>query len=176
LKLKGCRLPKERLVGKQGQGLEIEMGTILPRFLLGTSAVYNGIAEAALNATVAHAKGRKLAHTGDALSMLPVLRSKIATMRIALDASVAFMHVAAEAMQRGDSNALVLLLQAKQLACRTSAEVTRMAMECCGGIAFSGALSVDRHFRDAQAGLVMAPSDDILLDLVGRACLELPLM
>jgi alkylation response protein AidB-like acyl-CoA dehydrogenase len=176
LKLNGCRLKKERLVGKQGQGLEIEMGTILPRFLLGTSAVYNGIAEAALNATVAHAKGRKLAHTGDALSMLPVLRSKIATMRIALDASVAFMNVAAEALQRGDSNALILLLQAKQLACRTSTEVTGMAMECCGGIAFSGALSVDRHFRDAQAGLVMAPSNDILLDLVGRASLDLPLM
>lgn len=176
LKLQDCRVGQDRLVGNQGQGLEIEMGTILPRFLLGTSGVYNGIAEAALGATVAHAKGRKLSHTGDALSLLPVLRSKIATMRIAVDASVAFMNVAAEALQRGDAHALVLLLQAKQLACWTSTEVAGLAMECCGGIAFSGALSVDRHFRDAQAGLVMAPSNDMLLDLVGRACLDLPLM
>jgi alkylation response protein AidB-like acyl-CoA dehydrogenase len=176
MNLSKCRIADNRVLGKQGQGLELEMTGILPLFLLGSSAVYNGIAEAALNATTTHLKGRVHKHTGDALVMLPVLRGKVASMKIAVDASVALQSAAAEALDRGDTGALIMLLEAKQLACRTAVEVSTLAMECCGGIAFSGVLSVDRHFRDAQAGVVMAPSNDILLDLVGRAALDLPLM
>jgi isovaleryl-CoA dehydrogenase len=176
LKLQDSKLSLDRMIGKQSQGLEIEMTCILPRFLLGTAAVYNGIAQAALEATLSHVKTRTLAHTGETLNMLPVLRSKLASMKNAIDSSVALMNVAADAFQSGESNALIPLLQAKQLSGRTAIDVTNCAMECCGGIAFSGALSIDRHFRDAQASVVMAPSNDILLDLIGRAALGMPLM
>lgn len=176
MKLDHCKIPKDNLIGNQGQGLELELGSLLPRFLLGTAAVYNGIAEAALTATIEHCTKRVHSHTTEALIMLPVLRGKIAQMKVSVDSSVALMTSAAQAWDSGSATATVSLLEAKQLACRTAVGVTTMAMEVCGGIAYSGTLSVERHFRDAQAGVVMAPTNDVLLDLIGRAVVGLPLM
>jgi alkylation response protein AidB-like acyl-CoA dehydrogenase len=48
-------------------------------------------------------------------------------------------------------------------------------MRACGGAAFSRQLSVERHFRDARAAAVMAPTTDALHDFVAKMLLELPL-
>jgi alkylation response protein AidB-like acyl-CoA dehydrogenase len=49
-------------------------------------------------------------------------------------------------------------------------------MKTCGGAAFSSHLGVERMFRDARAGWVMAPTVDHLEDLVGKALTGLPLL
>lgn len=72
--------------------------------------------------------------------------------------------------------AFVYGLKAKLHACETASEVCRLAMKACGGIAYSGKLSVQRHFRDAHAGKVMALTSDMLLDMVGRSALGMPLL
>jgi alkylation response protein AidB-like acyl-CoA dehydrogenase len=53
--------------------------------------------------------------------------------------------------------------------------VTDLAMKACGGAAFSRQLPVERLFRDARAGWVMAPTADHLNDFIGRALTGLPL-
>jgi len=45
-----------------------------------------------------------------------------------------------------------------------AADVTDLAMKACGGAAFSRQLGVERLFRDARAGWVMAPTADHLLE------------
>ena len=47
--------------------------------------------------------------------------------------------------------------------------ITDTAMRVCGGAAFSEHLQVDRFFRDARAGHVMAPTADVLYDFYGKA-------
>lgn len=176
LKLTDCAVPEENLLGEAGAGLQIEMSSILPRFLLGSASVYNGITEAAFNATINHVKSRVHAHTSESISMLPVLRNKIAQMKVAFDSSAALTKTAAEKFESREADALIVLLEAKQLACASSVQVANMAMDACGGIAYSSALSIERHLRDARAGVVMAPTNDMALDLIGRAALGLPLM
>lgn len=176
MKLENCLVVPEKLIGAQGQGFAIEMSTILPRFLLGAAAVYTGIAEAALASTINHMGSRSHSHSGEKLSMLPVLRNKIARMKVAVDSSTALMLNAAQVWQEGQEGALVMLLESKQLACRTALDVTALAMETCGGTAFTRVLPLERHLRDAQAGVLMAPTNDMLLDLIGRAALGLPLL
>ena len=39
----------------------------------------------------------------------------------------------------------------------------------CGGAAFSKHLDLDRYFRDARAGAVMAPTSDVIQEFIGRA-------
>jgi alkylation response protein AidB-like acyl-CoA dehydrogenase len=48
-------------------------------------------------------------------------------------------------------------------------------MKACGGAAFSGAMSLERNFRDARAASVMAPTSDILYDFIGKALTGIPL-
>ena len=54
-------------------------------------------------------------------------------------------------------------------------EVTDAAMRVCGGAAFSKHLGIERAFRDARAGGVMAPTADVLYDFYGRALCGLEL-
>jgi hypothetical protein len=44
-----------------------------------------------------------------------------------------------------------------------------------GGWAFGRRGCLERNFRDAQAAAVMAPSNDLLKDFMGKVCLGLPL-
>ena len=50
-----------------------------------------------------------------------------------------------------------------------------MGMKACGGAAFSKHLSLERNFRDARAGYVMAPTSDVLQEFIGRALCGMPL-
>jgi alkylation response protein AidB-like acyl-CoA dehydrogenase len=54
-------------------------------------------------------------------------------------------------------------------------DVTDLAMKACGGAAFSKQLPLERVFRDARAGWVMAPTVDHLDDFIGKALTGLPL-
>jgi len=53
--------------------------------------------------------------------------------------------------------------------------VTSAAMRVCGGTAFSKHLAIERLFRDAHAGAVMAPTGDVRRDFIGKAILGIPL-
>ena len=44
-----------------------------------------------------------------------------------------------------------------------------------GGAAFRKEVGVERHFRDARAATVMAPTTDVLYDFIGKAVCGLPL-
>jgi alkylation response protein AidB-like acyl-CoA dehydrogenase len=61
-------------------------------------------------------------------------------------------------------------------ACNDAAlEVCDTAMRVCGGAAFRGDVGVERYFRDARAGAVMAPTSDALYDFIGKAVCGQPL-
>ena len=48
-------------------------------------------------------------------------------------------------------------------------------MRVCGGAAFRKEVGVERFFRDARAGGVMAPTTDVLYDFIGKAVCGMPL-
>ena len=70
---------------------------------------------------------------------------------------------------------MLAVLESKAAAAEMALEVTDLAMRTCGGAAFSRHLGVERNFRDARAGWVMAPTTDVLHDFIGKALLDLPL-
>jgi alkylation response protein AidB-like acyl-CoA dehydrogenase len=61
------------------------------------------------------------------------------------------------------------VLGVKAAANDAALRITDAAMRVCGGAAFSKHLQVDRFFRDARAGSVMAPTADVLYDFYGKA-------
>ena len=67
------------------------------------------------------------------------------------------------------------VLEARLTSLEAAVDVTDLAMKTCGGAAFSRQLGIERLFRDARAGWVMAPTVDQLNDFVGRVLTGLPL-
>ena len=178
MRLDNCFVSSDSLLGGQGEGVGLSVSVILPRFLLGTAAVYTGIAKAALDATCSHVNSRKHTHTGEALAELPTMRRAVGEMKVSVDSSLAYLRKCAADFEKRQSDPafLVELMEAKLIACKTAKDVTLAAMQNCGGIAYSSALPIERYMRDALAGSVMAPSHDALLDFIGKAALGQPLM
>jgi len=64
---------------------------------------------------------------------------------------------------------------AKAAAGEAAIAVTSAAMRACGGAAFSRHMNIERLFRDAHAGAVMAPTGDVLREFIAEAILGMPL-
>jgi len=60
------------------------------------------------------------------------------------------------------------VLESKAAAGEVAIAVTSAAMRVCGGAAFSKHLAIERLFRDAHAGTVMAPTGNVLRDFIGK--------
>jgi alkylation response protein AidB-like acyl-CoA dehydrogenase len=161
-------------LGATGQGLELMLGVVLPWFQLGSGGVSLGLAEAATRATVAHVTKARLEHAGSALIDLPVVRGRVGRMQVEVDTLAGFLSDAARRMAAGDPQAPVLSMKAS--ANEIAVRVTEQAMQACGGVAFGKALPIERYFRDARAGSVMAPTTDVLYEITGRALAGMELL
>jgi alkylation response protein AidB-like acyl-CoA dehydrogenase len=96
-------------------------------------------------------------------------------MRIKTDMCRALVGDALTALETGREDAMLRVLEVKAAAGEASTEVTELAMRVCGGAAFRKEVGVERHFRDARAATVMAPTTDALYDFIGKAVCGLPL-
>jgi alkylation response protein AidB-like acyl-CoA dehydrogenase len=163
------------MLGDDGTGFEIMVGTVLPAFLLMSAGASVGLAEAAVSAACAHTASARFEHLDQSLAEQPVTRSRLGAMRVRADAARALWSGALEAAERADGSAALRALEAKAAASEAAISVTDAAMRVCGGAAFRREVAVERHFRDARAAAVMAPTTEMLHDLIGRAVTGQPL-
>jgi alkylation response protein AidB-like acyl-CoA dehydrogenase len=174
MSLKDVEIGAGRALSGPGEGFG-QMMAILPWFALGNAAISIGIAEAAVKSTTAHLTGQGFEHLGSKLADLPNLRERLAKMRIATDKARAHLTSVLDAVEAGEPMAQLYVLEAKPSASAAAKEVTDLALEACGGAAFSRHLTVERNFRDARAASVMAPTNDVLHDFIGKALCGMPL-
>ena len=159
----------EQRLGGPGDGTRLMLEVVLPWFNLGNAAVSVGLARAAVRATLDHVMGARLEHLGQTLAELPTIRARVARMRIALEAQEAYLRRAALSLAEPGEETLLHVLAVKASANDAAVDITDAAMRVCGGAAFAKHLGLERTFRDARAGYVMAPTADVLYDLYGKA-------
>jgi alkylation response protein AidB-like acyl-CoA dehydrogenase len=169
LSLKEVTLPSDRALTENGKGLEMMLGTVLPLFQVGSAAVALGLAEAAVRRTTAHLTHAKLEHQGIALAEVPVLRARLAQMRIETDRARAHLVAVLDSLESPGPLTQLFVLEAKAAATEAAVVVTDLAMRACGGAALARELGLERLFRDARAPIVMSPSTDQAHDFIGRA-------
>jgi alkylation response protein AidB-like acyl-CoA dehydrogenase len=162
------------MLGEEGKGLDLMLGVVLPWFQLGQGGVSLGIARAAVGAALGHVTSARLEHLGQTLADLPTVRARIGRTQTELDALAGFLANLAARMAAGDQQAPIL--SAKAVANEIAIRATSDMMQACGGAALSPLLPLERHFRDARAGSVMAPTTDVLYELTGRAMAGMPLL
>jgi alkylation response protein AidB-like acyl-CoA dehydrogenase len=161
---------------RDGGGFAAMQEIVLPLFNLGSAAVALGICRAVVSATTDHLKHARFEHLGASLGeSLPTLRAQLATMQIQTDGLAARIADVVRHLAHPDDLTMLRVLEVKAAAGEAAIEVTSLAMRTCGGAAFSKHTGIERFFRDAHAGVVMAPTADVLRDLIGKALLGLPL-
>jgi alkylation response protein AidB-like acyl-CoA dehydrogenase len=163
------------LVTDHGGGAKLKLEVVLPWFAIGTAAIANGLCQAAIAATVKHLSSTSLEHTGQALRELPNLRARIADMSLRSEQSRALLRRCLDELEAGSPSAPLYVLESRLAGLEAAIDVTDLAMKACGGAAFSRHLPLERLFRDARAGWVMAPTADHLRDFAGKALTGLPL-
>jgi alkylation response protein AidB-like acyl-CoA dehydrogenase len=171
----GVVIEKGLMLGPDGGGFDVMMGTVLPYFQVMNAACSIGIMESATSRTAAHVSSARLEHMGSSLADLPTIRAYVARMRIKTDTVRSLLLDTLDALESGRNDAMLRVLEIKAAAGETATEVTDLAMRVCGGAAFRKEVGVERNFRDARAASVMAPTTDVLYDFVGKAVCGLPL-
>lgn len=141
-----CRVPKENLLGTQGKGFGIAMGT-LDGGRIGIAAQALGIAQGAFDETVAYIKGRK--QFGRALSAFQNTQFKIADMAAQIEAARLLVYKAALAKD-SKSRFSQEAAMAKLYAAETAMSVTATCVQLMGGYGYTRDYPVERMMRDAK--------------------------
>lgn len=160
----------DEVIGEPGSILGKDMSI----WSLGYTAVYIGIAEAAYEFTVDYAKKTKFRGMDQSIAHSDRIQRQIGEMSMLIENA----RRAAEklGMLRGnlDPKELTFILnQAKYLATEAAKELAERGMRLCGGRSLLRSFPLERHLRDAMAGLVMPPANDRCLETVGKIALGL---
>ena len=174
--LEDCEVPSNFQLTDDGAGFPAMLNVVLPLFNLGTASVALGLCRAAVAGAASHLKTARFEHLGQSLGeSLPTLRAQLATMQIDTDGLAARIDDLVDHLEKPRETTMLRVLETKAAAGDVAISVTSVAMRACGGAAFSKHLNIERLFRDAQAGAVMAPTGDVLREFIGKSLLGIPL-
>jgi alkylation response protein AidB-like acyl-CoA dehydrogenase len=175
--LEACDVDKDALITEEGGGFKAMLEVVLPWFCLGSACVALGLCRASVASTVTHLRTTAFEHMGGAKlgEALPNLRASLADMQTETDGLAARISDLVANLEKPSEVTMLRVLEAKASAGEIAIRVTQDAMRTCGGAAFSRHTGIERFFRDAQAGAVMAPTVEVVRDFIGKALLGIPL-
>lgn len=140
------RVPVSNRIGEEGEGFKIFMqGLMNARPMVGAQAL--GIAQAALDASIAYAIERK--QFGKPISQLQAIQFMLADMAMKIEASRLLVHKAVHLLQLGTPS-IQHSSYAKCFASDTAMEVATDAVQIFGGYGFTREYPVEKYFRDAK--------------------------
>lgn len=141
-----CHIPAENQLGARGKGFPIAMGT-LDGGRIGIAAQALGLAEGALDRTIAYVKERK--QFGRSISAFQNTQFQLANMATQVQAAKMMVYRAAEAKRTQDRFS-VEAAEAKLFAAEVAMEVTTKCVQLLGGYGYIREYEVERMMRDAK--------------------------
>jgi butyryl-CoA dehydrogenase len=140
------KIPKENLLGKEGDGFKIAMAT-LNGGRIGIAAQALGIAEGAFDKALEYAKIRK--QFGKSLSEFQAIQFKLAEMATKIETAKLITYKAGWLKDMGKTNAMESAM-CKLYASSAAMFVTNEALQIHGGYGYICDYEVERMFRDAK--------------------------
>ena len=163
-----CRIPKENLLGQKGKGFAIAMHT-LDGGRIGIAAQALGIAEGALETTVAYVKERK--QFGRSIAQFQNTQFQLADMATKVEAAQLLVYKAAmaKATQKVYS---VEAAKAKLYAAEVAMEVTTKCVQLHGGYGYIREYDVERMMRDAKITEIYEGTSEVQRMVISGALLK----
>ncbi|MGN0363286.1 MAG: acyl-CoA dehydrogenase [Bilifractor sp.] len=146
-----CRIPKDNILGAKGKGFGIAMHT-LDGGRIGIATQALGLAEGALDLTVAYTKERK--QFGRSIAQFQNTQFQLANLKTECDAAQLLVYKAACAKDAAGfspaSTYSVEAAEAKLFAAETAMDVTTKCVQLHGGYGYIREYDVERMMRDAK--------------------------
>ena len=151
------KVPKENLLGKEGQGFKIAMNT-LDGGRIGIAAQALGIAQGAYEQALEYAKER--VQFGKPIGFQQAISFKVADMATKLRSARLLVYSAAALKEAGEPFAMEAAM-AKMYASDIALEVTNDALQIHGGSGFMKGMDVERAYRDAKITTIYEGTNEI---------------
>ncbi len=152
-----CKVRKENLIGKPGDGWHMAM-EVLNSGRLSVAAGAVGIARACLEASIKYAKERYA--FGKPIGRFQMIKDKIAQMSTEVDAARLLVLRAAQKRDLGEDNTLEVS-QAKLFSAQVVMRAADEAVQIHGGYGYSSEFPVERYFRDAKVCSIYEGTNEI---------------
>ena len=162
-----CRIPAANLLGQEGKGFSYAMHT-LDGGRIGIAAQALGLAEGALERTVAYVKERK--QFGRAIGAFQNTQFQLAEMATNVEAAQMMVYKAAMA-KATQSRYSVEAAKAKLFAAQTAMDVTTKAVQLFGGYGYIREYEVERMMRDAKITEIYEGTSEVQRMVISGALL-----
>ncbi|MFV0424242.1 MAG: acyl-CoA dehydrogenase [Bacilli bacterium] len=165
---KDCIIPKENLLGKEGDGFKIAMKT-LDGGRIGIAAQALGIAQGALDETVKYVKERK--QFNRPLSAFQNTQFKLADMATQIEAARLLVYKAAmlKSEKKSYSDAAA---KAKLFASETAMKVTTECVQLFGGYGYTREYPIERMMRDAKITEIYEGTSEVQRMVISASLLK----
>jgi alkylation response protein AidB-like acyl-CoA dehydrogenase len=162
-----CRVPADAVLGEKGKGLDVAFGMLhLSRTSIAFCCV--GLAQKMLELAIAYAKQRST--FGKLISTRQAVKDNLAQMATEIEAARLLAYRAAWKFDQGldiVSDAAMAKLFAEQVLTR----VSELALRIHGGVGYTRAYPLERHFRDARSFHFEEGTEEIQKLLIARRLL-----
>lgn len=163
-----CRVPKENLLGAEGDGLRGALTTIIFIARPGVSAIALGTARGLYETALKFAKERKL--YGSPIAELQAIQFALADMEMEIEASKWLCYYTAWLIDQGKSSREVSRhsARAKLFATEMAIKIGLSAIRILGGYGVTPEYQAIKRFNDALTLLPAAGTSEIMRVVIGR--------
>ncbi|WP_163339703.1 acyl-CoA dehydrogenase family protein [Desulfopila sp. IMCC35008] len=162
---KDCRIPKERLIGRQGTGFITVMKT-LDSSRPGIAALGVGLAQGALDVAARYAKQR--VQFGKPIMAFQAVQHMLADMAIGTEASRALVYQAAKHIDAHPKDMSKVSSMSKIFATDNAMKVTTDAVQVLAGYGYMSEYPTEKMMRDAKILQIYEGTNQIQRNVVGQ--------
>jgi len=169
LRLRACRVPADRLLGRPGEGFKIAMAT-LDAFRSTVGAAALGFARRAMDEASTRALERRM--FGKALAEFQLTQVKLGEMATAVDAAALLVYRAAWTKDVVGGRVTREASMAKLFATESAQQVIDAAVQLFGGLGVVRGMPVERLYREIRALRIYEGASEVLKLIIGSKALE----
>lgn len=169
--LHDVQVPSDYLIARGATDKPHQKGKANAWFALGVSAVYVGVAVAALQAAVHYAKERTPTALGKPIAELESIQRRLGQAELLIHQAHTHLYAAAALWERHPDQRVELsptIIAAKYTATNNAIEAVDHCMRVVGGSSMTKHLPLERYYRDVRGGLSHPLNDDQALVLFGQ--------
>lgn len=164
-----CRIPDSNLLGREGEGMNIALGTLdALRCTVGAAAV--GLAQRALDEAIQRSRNRH--QFGRALSEFQGTQFKLAEMATELEASRLLVYQAAWIHDHGTDDPKQKSSMAKLFGTEAAQRIIDQALQIHGGRGLIAGSVMERLYRDVRALRIYEGTSEIQKLIIARSLLN----